>query len=187
MKKLFFLILCSLSINIAAKAQQKVLKPGDTIHNIALKSTKGQVYELAKQKAKGFIIIFMTPSCDHCLAYEKRIVALNSKYQPKGFPVVGIGPYGDNEKDYPYDAMPAMKKLAEEKRFAFPYLADEKFKYTWLFDIRQTPKAVILKKQKQGFSVVYIGNIDDQPDEKKTSTKKYVENEVNKILSGSLH
>ncbi|WP_343532306.1 redoxin domain-containing protein [Pedobacter sp.] len=187
MKKLILTITCCLALAINASAQQRVLKPGDTLHNIALKSTKGQIYELAKQKAKGFILIFMTPSCDHCLAYEKRIVALNSKYQPKGFPVVGIGPYGDNEKDYPHDAMSAMKKLAESKGFTFPYLADEKFRYTWLFDIRQTPKAVVLKKQKQGFSVVYIGNIDDQPDEKKTATKKYVEEEVNKLLAGNVH
>ncbi len=180
-------MLCGLALGISAKAQQRVLKPGDTLHNIALKSTNGQVYELVKQKAKGFILIFMTPSCDHCLAYEKRIVALNSKYQPKGFPVVGIGPYGDNEKDYPHDAMPAMKKLADEKHFAFPYLADEQFKYTWLFDIRQTPKAVVLQKEKQGFSVVYIGNIDDQPDEKTPATKKYVEEEVNKLLAGNVH
>jgi len=187
MKKLILSILCCLVIGISANAQQRVLKPGDTLHTITLKSTKGQLYDLAKQKAKGFILIFMTPSCDHCLAYEKRIVALNNKYQPKGFPIVAIGPYGDNEKDYPYDAMPAMKKLAESKGFNFPYLADEKFKYTWLFDIRQTPKAVLLKRQKQGFSVVYIGNIDDQPDEKKTPTKKYVEEEVNKILTGTVH
>lgn len=187
MKKLILSILCCLVLGISTNAQQRVLKLGDTLHNIALKSTKGQVYDLSKQKAKGFILIFMTPSCDHCLAYEKRIVALNNKYQPKGFLVVGIGPYGDNEKDYPYDAMPAMKKLAENKGFTFPYLADEKFKYTWLFNIRQTPRAVVLKKQKEGFSVAYIGYIDDQPDEKKTPTKKYVEEEVNKLLAGKVN
>ncbi len=184
MKKLILFICLAFGIN--ANAQQRVLKVGDTLHNIALKNTNGEIYELAKQKAKGFILIFMTPSCDHCLAYEKRIVALNSKYQPKGFPVVGIGPYGDNEKDYPYDAMPAMKKLAESKGFTFPYLADEKFRYTWLFDIRQTPRAVVLKREKEGFSVAYIGYIDDQPDEKQVATKKYVEEEVNKLLSGKI-
>lgn len=186
MKKLILSILCCLALALSVNAQQRVLKPGDTLHNIALKSTKGLLYDLAKQKAKGFILIFMTPSCDHCLAYEKRIVALNNKYQPKGFFVVGIGPYGDNEKDYPHDAMPAMKELAESKGFTFPYLADEKFKYTWLFDIRQTPRAVVLKREKEGFSVAYVGYIDDQPDEKKTPAKKYVEEEVNKLLAGKI-
>ena len=166
---------------------QKVIKVGDTLSNIQLQSTKGDVYSLNNHKTKGYIIIFMTPSCDHCLAYVGRASSLNLKYQSKGFPVVAIGPYGDNENDYPYDAMPAMKKLAEEKAFTFPYLADEKFKYTWLFDINQTPKAVVLKKLKQGYIVTYIGNIDDEPNEKKVPKKKYVELAVNKLLIENVH
>lgn len=64
----------------------------------------------------------MTPSCDHCLAYVERVKALDKIYALKGFPVVAIGPYGDNEADYPYDAMPAMKKLAKERNFSFVLL-----------------------------------------------------------------
>jgi thiol-disulfide isomerase/thioredoxin len=164
-----------------AKAQQ-VLKAGDTLTNIALTDTKGQLYDLNAQQVKGFIMVFMTPSCDHCMAYENRVLALNRKYKAKGFPVVAIGPYGDNEKDYPFDAMPAMKKRAEERAYTFPYLADEKFKYTWLFDIRKTPKAVVLKKLTNGYLVTYVGDIDNEPNEKKKPTEKYVEDEVNKLL-----
>lgn len=178
---LFMLFVTALFVNA-----QEVKKVGDTLTNIQLKSTKGAIYNLNHNKTKGCIIIFMTPSCDHCLAYIGRVLALNAKYQAKGFPVIAIGPYGDNEKDYPYDAMSAMKKLAQEKAFTFPYLADEKFKYTWLFDIKQTPKAVVLKKLKQGYVVTYIGNIDDESNEKKVPKKKYVELAVNKLLLGDV-
>lgn len=181
MKKYVFLIITLISATLSLKAQE-VKKVGDTVSNILLKSTKGDIYNLNNQKLKGSIIIFMTPSCDHCIAYEARVSALNEKYAKKGFSVIAIGPYGDNEKDYPYDAMPAMKKLAEEKAFKFPYLADEKFKYTWLFEIRQTPKAVVLKKLKVGYLVTYIGNIDNEPDEQRVPTMKYVEDEVDKLL-----
>jgi peroxiredoxin len=181
MKKLIavFALMVALAIHIKA---QHVLKVGDTLDSLRLKNIDGSYYSLNEQNKNGFILVFMTPSCDHCLAYVNRVIELNKLYGSKGFPVVAIGPYGDNEKDYPFDAMPAMKKLAQDRAFTFPYLADEKFKYTWLFDLRQTPKAVVLKKVNNGFLVKYIGNIDNQPEEKATPTRKYVEEEVDKLL-----
>lgn len=182
MKRLLTVILFFVALYFSSQAQQ-VLKVGDTLTTIVLKNTKGDVYDLNNQKVKGFIIVFMTPSCDHCLAYLERVMALHKKYSTKGYPVVAIGPYGDNEKDYPFDALPAMKKLAEEKSFAFPYLADEHFKYTWLFDIRQTPKAVVLQKLKKDYRIKYIGNIDDEPSGKKEPKNKYVEEVVNSLVN----
>lgn len=185
MRKLLFIIGFIVIVNTNSRAQE-VLKVGDTLTNMVLNNTKGEVYNLNQQKAKGFIIVFMTPSCDHCLAYVNRVLALNKLYKPKGYPVVAIGPYGDNEKDYPHDALSAMSKLSVEKAFTFPYLSDEKFKYTWLFNIRQTPKTVILKKLKEGYLVTYIGNIDNEPDEKRVPTLKYVEDEVDRLLGKSV-
>jgi peroxiredoxin len=162
---------------------QKALKVGDILPNIALLSTKGSVYSLKDQKAvKGFIVVFMTPTCDHCIAYEGRVMALDKKYKPKGFPVVAIGPYGDDPIKYPLDAMPAMKKLATAKGFTFPYLSDDGFKYTWLLDIKTTPTAVVLQKKPNGYLIKYIGNIDNELNPKKVPTNKFVEQQVNKIL-----
>jgi len=186
MRKLILIVIALFAYGIKTKAQ-RVVKAGDTLHNIALKSTKGDVYNLNQQKAKGFILVFMTPSCDHCLAYVNRVAMLDKSYKPKGYPVVAIGPYGDNDKDYPYDGITAMKKLATEKAFTFPYVSDEKFKYTWLFNIRKTPKAVILTKQKGAYRVTYIGDIDDEPNERKVPEEKFVELEVNKLLMGNVH
>ena len=162
---------------------QKALKVGEILPDIALLSTKGLVYSLSAQKsAKGFIVIFMTPTCDHCIAYESRIMALDKKYSSKGFPVVAIGPYGDDPIKYPLDAMPEMKKLAIKKGFTFPYLADNGFKYTWLLGIKITPTAVVLEKKPKGYLIKYIGGIDDEPSPKKVPTQKFVEQQINKML-----
>ncbi len=163
--------------------QSVALKPGDMLSNIVLPATNGTTYDLKAQKqAKGFIVVFMTPTCDHCIMYEKRVMALDKKYKPKGFPVVAIGPYGDDPQKYPLDAMPEMKKLAQKNGFTFPYLSDQKFKYTWLLGIQLTPTAVILEKKNQGFFIRYIGKIDDQPDPKLVPKHKHVE----KIVDGML-
>jgi len=181
MKKILTLLIVLLFLGSSTKAQE-VLKVGDTLDSLRLRNVDGSYFSLNDRNKSGFILVFMTPSCDHCLAYVNRVIELNKVYALKGYPVVAIGPYGDNEKDYPFDAMPAMKKLATDRGFNFPYLADEKFKYTWLFDIRQTPKAVVLKRMGNVFVVKYIGNIDNQPDEKSIATRKYVEEEVNELL-----
>jgi peroxiredoxin len=178
----FKITLFIMAICFVAKAQNE-LKVGNVLPSLALKDTNGEIYDLNKQtKAKGFILVFMSPSCEHCQMYESRVMALDKKYKPKNFPVVAIGPYGDDPEAYPLDAMPEMKKLAIKKGFTFPYLADEAFKYTWLLGVKNTPTAVVLKKLTKGYLITYIGSIDDQENVKITPKHKYVENEVEKIL-----
>ena len=163
---------------------QPALKVGQILPNLSLMSTNGTRYDLNAQKsAKGFILVFMTPTCDHCIAYESRVAALDQKYKTKGYPLVAIGPYGDDPEKYPLDAMSEMKKLAQKKSFKFPYLSDEKFKYTWWLGIIETPTAVVLQKRPKGYLIKYIGVIDDQQNPKLTPKKKFVEREVDKLLA----
>jgi thiol-disulfide isomerase/thioredoxin len=173
----------SLLICFATVNAQKPLKVGEIMPNLALLSTTGNIYDLNAQKGiKGFVLIFMTPTCDHCIAYEPRIVALNKKYKSKGFPIVAIGPYGDDPVKYPLDAMAEMKKMAQTKNFLFPYLSDDHFKYTWMLGIKVTPTAVVLQKKPNGYLIKYIGRIDDEQDYKKVPKRKFVEEIVDKMI-----
>ncbi|MCY1557885.1 hypothetical protein D9M68_947720 [compost metagenome] len=96
--------------------------------------------------------------------------------------MVAIGPYGDYPNEYPLDALPAMKKLATEEGFTFPYLSDSKFRYTTLLGVQITPTAIVLQRKPNGFLITYKGNIDDEMDIKKQPKRKFVEEEVNKLL-----
>lgn len=182
MRKTIFSLLLLVAIGLNANAQ-KALKVGDILPNLTLLSTKGNMYDLKSQKQpKGFVLVFMTPTCDHCIMYEDRVMALDKKYKPKGYPIVAIGPYGDDPVKYPLDAMPEMKKMSDKKGFTFPYLSDDRFKYTFMLGIRQTPTAVVLQKKPNGFLIKYIGRIDDNEDPKATPKSKFVEQELNKLL-----
>jgi peroxiredoxin len=183
MRKLLLAVSLSLGLSTPIFAQNVSVNPGSTVGNIALKSTNGTNYDFGAQKAaKGFIVVFMTPSCDHCRAYEKRVIALDKKYKTKGYPVVAIGPYGDYPNEYPLDAMPQMKQLAISQGFTFPYLSDVKFKYTNLFGIQKTPTVVILQKKPNGLLITYRGRIDDELDVKKVPKHKFVEEQMAKLL-----
>lgn len=183
MRKLLFLFSLFIGISLSLQAQTVALKPGGILPNLSLKSTNGVQYDLKAQKgAKGFILVFMTPSCDHCRAYEKRVMALDKKYKVKGYPVVAIGPYGDYPDQFPLDALPEMKKLAIKEGFTFPYVSDIQFKYTTLLGVSKTPTAIVLLKKPNGFLITYKGDIDDEMDIKKLPKRKFVEEQVNKLL-----
>jgi thiol-disulfide isomerase/thioredoxin len=176
---LFSLIFASSLVTFA----QKELKVGQILPNLALLSTNDIIYNLDEQKGvKGFILVFMTPTCDHCRAYEKRVKALNQKYKVKKYNLVAIGPYGDDPVKFPLDALPEMKKLATTNGFQFPYLSDSHFKYTWLLGIKTTPTAVVLQKVSNGYLIKYIGPIDDQQNEKLVPKRKYVEQVLDKLI-----
>lgn len=181
MRRLFVLA-ALLFTGFTSSFAQKALKVGQVMPNLALLSTNNVIYNLNEQKGvKGFILVFMTPTCDHCRAYEKRVIALNKKYKPKSYPLVAIGPYGDDPVKYPLDALPEMKKLAQSQGFQFPYLSDSHFKYTWMLGIKTTPTAVVLQKVSNGYLIKYIGAIDDQQDEKLVPKRKYVEQVVDQL------
>jgi peroxiredoxin len=183
MRKLLFFLSLSIGISMSLNAQMVSLKPGDLFSNFSLKTTNGPQYDLNAQKnVKGFILVFMTPSCDHCRAYEQRVMALDKKYKPKGYPVVAIGPYGDYPDQYPLDALSEMKKLAIKEGYTFPYVSDSQFKYTTLFGVAKTPTAIILQKKSNGFLITYRGDIDDEMDIKKQPKRKFVEEQLDKLI-----
>ena len=182
MRKYLFIFSLILASSMATFAQ-KTLKAGQILPNLALLGTNDVIYNLDEQRGvKGFILVFMTPTCDHCRAYEKRVKALHQKYKQKKYNLVAIGPYGDDPVKFPLDALPEMKKLAQTNGFQFPYLSDSHFKYTWLLGIKTTPTAVVLQKVAKGYLIKYIGPIDDQQNEKLVPKRKYVEQVVDKLV-----
>jgi hypothetical protein len=116
--------------------------------------------------------------------YEDRIIALNKKYAPMGYPVIAIMPNNVDVK--PGDALPEMKKRAEKKGFDFPYLIDEGQSVYPKFGATKTPHIFILEKSKKGNIVRYIGAIDDNYKDAALVRTKYVEEAVDALLSGKI-
>lgn len=135
---------------------------GDSIRDFSLKNYDGKKVSLADYNtAKGVIIVFMRNTCEYCQAYEGRIIALDKKYKPLGFPLIAISPFGDDPKNYPKDDLPHMKLIAEKRGYTFPYLSDEKLRITNLFDDQYTPVSYILERKNGKMILIYAGDIDD--------------------------
>ena len=156
---------------------------GDVAEDFNLKNIDGNMVSMANYKdAKGFIITFTCNTCPFAVLYEDRVQALNEKYASKGYPVIAIMPKNTAVK--PGDALPEMKKRAQEKGFTFPYLMDEGQKVYPKFGATKTPHIYILEKTEKGNVVKYIGAIDDNHRDANAVKVKYVENAVDALLKG---
>ena len=158
-------------------------KIGDIAEDFSLKNIDNSMVSMADYNdAKGFIITFTCNTCPFAVKYEDRIQALNEKYAAKGHPVIAIMPNNTDVK--PGDALPEMKKRAEEKGFTFPYLIDEEQTVYPKFGATKTPHIYVLEKTKKGNVVKYIGTIDDNYNDASAVKVKYVENAVDALLKG---
>src|SRR5690606_30003035 len=121
-------------------------KIGDEATDFKLENIDGNQVSLADYPdAKGFIVIFTCNHCPYAVAYEDRIIALDEKYKPLGYPVIAINP--NDPEVQPEDSMEEMRKRAAEKGFTFPYLLDLGQEIYPQYGATKTPHVFLLNKE----------------------------------------
>jgi peroxiredoxin len=180
---IIMIILTTLIAGTGTSASASGYQPGDKAGDFKLKNIDGKWVSLSDYAdAKGFIVIFTCNHCPYAKAYEDRIIALDKKYAPLGYPVIAINP--NDAVAYPEDSFENMQKRAKEKGFTFPYLYDEEQKVYPMFGATRTPHIYILSKSGANMTVEYIGAIDDNYEDASKVSVKYVENAVDALLKG---
>ena len=155
---------------------------GDNVTDFKLKNVDGKMVSLSDYNdQKGAIVIFDCNTCPYSKAYNSRIIELNDKYAPKGFPLITINP--NDPEISPGDSFKEMASQAKKKGYEFPYLQDESQQVARSFGATNTPHVFVLKKDGQNFKVAYIGTIDNNSRDGSAATKKYVEEAVDALLS----
>ena len=178
MKTTFLFLVCV--VMLAFSPAKNGYEVGDTATDFKLKNVDGKMVSLADySSAKGFIIAFDCNTCPMSKAYNERIMALNKKYAPKGFPLIAINP---NSPDISAgDSFDEMVKYARKHGYDFPYLYDESQATVRTFGATNTPHIFVLNKE---LEVVYIGAIDDNPRNGDKATHRYVEEAVDALIAG---
>ncbi len=160
-------------------------KVGDLATDFSLPNIDGEMVSLSDyDHAKGFIVIFTCNTCPYSIAYEDRIVALDKKYTPLGYPVIAINPNDPAAQNG--EELSDMKQRAEDKGFSFPYLQDKGQKVYPKFGATRTPHVFVLEKQDKGNVVQYIGAIDDSSRNPDKVKHYYVEDAVGALLADQL-
>lgn len=181
MKKLIFSLLLGIVILcMAAMLPGTGLNVGDTAPDFKLKNVDGKMVSLANyKKAKGFIVTFTCNTCPYANMYEDRLIALNKKMEPLGYPVIAVQPNDPGLS--PGDSFSKMQARAKEKKYGFPYLLDDGQKVYPQYGATRTPHVYLLDKS---LKVRYIGAIDDSPQDETTVEQAYVEEAIAALEAG---
>lgn len=160
------------------------LKIGDKAPDFALQSVDGKLVALSSfVDAKGVILVFTCNHCPYSVKYEDRIIALHEAYATKGFPVLAVNP--NDSVTVPEDSFSNMKERAATKKFPFPYVVDATQAIAQKYGARRTPHAYVLLRTRTGWTVEYIGAIDDNADDADKVGSKFVEEAVEALLKGT--
>lgn len=156
---------------------------GDEATDFSLLNVDGNHVSLSDYTdSKGFIVIFSCNPCPYVIAYEDRMLALDKKYAPLGYPVIAINP--NDPEVQPEDSFENMQKRAEEKGYTFPYLVDEGQKIYPQYGATRTPHVYVLQKEGTRNIVKYIGTIDNNYEDPEDVSERYVEDAVDALLEG---
>lgn len=181
--KVPFLMGLCIVLFVAGTTVKNGYEVGDAVADFKLKNVDGKTVSLSDYKdKKGVIVIFDCNTCPYSKAYNDRILALDSKYDSKGFPVVAIN--ANDPGISPGDSFDKMVEYAKSKKYTFPYLIDESQQVARAFGATNTPHVFILKNEGNTFKVAYIGAIDNNSRDASAANEKYVEDAVEALLSG---
>lgn len=181
MKKIILLVMLAFSAFLS-QAQNATLKAGDTAPDFKLKNVDGKEVSFASfPKAKGYIVVFTCNTCPYAVGYEQRIIDLDAKFRPQGYPVIAINP--NDPEASKSDTFDKMQELAKNKKYPFPYLFDAGQKVTDQYGAKRTPHLFIVSKTAKGNVVEYVGAIDNDPEGKNPQKIKYAEDVIASLKS----
>ncbi|MDF2191317.1 thioredoxin family protein [Paraflavitalea sp. CAU 1676] len=181
MKQLIVVLLLGLST--ITNAQTATITPGTKAPEFELKNVDGKTVSFKKfGNVKGYIVVFTCNTCPYAKAYEQRIIELNTKYTPLGFPVIAINP--NDPEVSPGDSYEKMAERAKSNKYEFPYLFDEGQKITAAYGAKNTPHIFLVKHTKDGNIISYTGSIDNDPENNKADKTNYLEHAIAAVTSG---
>jgi peroxiredoxin len=180
---LFVIAITLFSFGPDDKAANSGYKPGDKARDFSLMNIDGKKISLTDFSGnKGVILIFTCNHCPFSVAYEDRIIALDKKYAPLGYPVLAIN--SNDPMAYPADSYENMIERANEKGFSFPYVFDETQEIAKAYGAMKTPHVYLLSRNDNVHTVQYVGAIDDNSNEPDLVKVKYVENALAELMAG---
>lgn len=176
-------VLLTLFIATTMMVSAQGYKVGDLAKDFRLKNVDGNMVSMADfPETRGFVVIFTCNHCPYAVAYEDRIIELQTKLKPLGYPIIAVQP-NDPEVE-PRDSFDNMIIRAEEKGFNFPYLLDEGQTVYPVYGATHTPHVYILNKEGSNLRVSYIGAIDNNWRDASAVTVNYITDAVEALREG---
>jgi peroxiredoxin len=139
---------------------------GSIAPEFALLGVDGKTHRLSDYSASGAppmkacVIVFMCNHCPYVKAIQGRLNSLAREYQGRGVQIIGINP--NDASRYPDDSFDAMKRVAREQGYVFPYLLDDTQAVARAYGAVCTPDFFVYSPNTEGQPALrYRGRLDD--------------------------
>jgi peroxiredoxin len=155
------------------------LQIGDPAPAFSLPGTDGRTYSLDGLADKPVLVVVF--SCNHCpyvQAYEDRLIAIQQDYAGRGVQVVAIN--SNDDVHYPEDSFQQMAARAKARGFNFLYLRDASQATAKVYGATHTPQLFVFDRAR---TLRYTGKIDDNWQNPKGVTRRYLRDTLDALLS----
>jgi peroxiredoxin len=125
------------------------------------------------------VVVFSCNHCPYVKAYERRMVAFQQEYGPRGVQLMAIN--ANDANNYPEDNFAEMVRRSREEGFNFPYLRDESQQAAEAFGATHTPEFFVFDGERR---LRYHGKMDDNYQDPHAVREHYLRDAVDAVLAG---
>lgn len=159
-----------------------MLSLGTTAPPFSLRDVvSGQIYSLDSFADKtALLIMFICRHCPYVVHVEHGIAKMGRDYRETGLGIIGIS--SNDSVQYPDDAPPRLKEMAERLGFTFPFCFDETQDVAKAYRAACTPDFYLFDRERK---LVYRGQLDDsRPGSNKPVTGRDLRTAIDAVLAG---
>jgi peroxiredoxin len=141
----------------------------------------GQIYSLNSFIDKtALLVMFMCRHCPYVVHVELGIAKIGRDYKDTRLGIIGIS--SNDPAQYPEDAPPRLKEMAERLGFTFPFCFDETQDVAKAYRATCTPDFYLFDRERR---LVYHGQLDDsRPGSSKPVTGRDLCAAIDAVLAG---
>ena len=143
----------------------------------------GQSYSLDSFADKtALLVMFICRHCPYVVHVEYEIAQLGREYIDAGLGILGIS--SNDPAQYPDDAPPRLKEMAERVGFTFPLCFDDTQEIAKAYRATSTPDFYLFDRERR---LAYHGQLDDsRPGSSKPVTGHDLRSAIDAVLTGKL-
>jgi peroxiredoxin len=142
---------------------------------------RGQTYSLDSFAGKtALLVMFICRHCPYVEHVEEELARIGHDYRDTALGIVGIS--SNDPAQYPDDAPPRLKEMAERLCFTFPFCFDETQDVARAYRAACTPDFYLFNREQR---LVYRGQLDDsRPGSNKPVTGRDLRAAIDATLAG---
>jgi peroxiredoxin len=142
---------------------------------------RGERYSLASFADKtALLVMFICRHCPYVVHVEQQLAQIGQDYKDTGLGIVGIS--SNDPEQYPDDAPPRLKEMAERLGFTFPFCFDDTQDVAKAYRAACTPDFYLFDRDRR---LAYRGQLDDsRPGGSKPVTGRDLRAAIEAVLAG---